>query len=184
MIIMTTRRKFVLSTLGLIGAPSYSLAGWKTLQGNEDYAWKDGAYSLIIAEVKEISGVSGDKKMGTHKATLNPVATLAGTLDPGATFSLDVRLYCGVGSTSIPSAPLKGATVIAVLRGIDYVASDDCAFMPDRSALVTIDGFADKRVMETIRKLRLTRHPEEADILPEIPKERGDGVKPAPPGNK
>jgi hypothetical protein len=178
---MTTRRKFVLSTLGLLVGPSCTHGGTNSLHGNEPRAWDDGGYNLIIAEAQDVMAVPGDKSRGNYKAKLIVFATLAGTLDPGANASLEVTFECGVpGPVSILAVPKNGAMVLAVLGEKDYVTSDDCSFMPDRSALVTIDGLADKRVMETIRKLRFNRHPAEADIPMEFPKERG-GVKPGPP---
>jgi len=95
-----------------------------------------------------------------------------------------VWLDSGGAETSIKSVPKKRAFVLAVLAKKDYIARDDCTFMPGHSSLVTIEGFGDKRVMDTILKLRFSRHPAEADIPMEFPKEGGDGVKSASPGNK
>jgi len=179
---MKTRRTFIFSTLGVLLAPVCVEGGTGSLHGNEPRAWDEGGYFLIVAQVKEVAAVSGDKSRGNYKATLIPYATLAGVFDPGEDSSLEVTFTCGVPRPiSIKAVPKKGAIVLAVLGGKDWVTDDDCSFMPDRSALVTIDGMADKRVIETIRKLRLGRHPPEADIPMEFPKESGDRVKPTPP---
>lgn len=149
-------------------------AGWGRLTGGEPQIWTaperdEGAiprahYSVIIARVRDVAEVKDDRALGTHQATLEPMVALAGHCDPGAETILHVRFYCGGGDTSIFAVPPKGAMVLAVMRNQDYIASEECMFMPERSALIEIHGLNDPRVLDTIIRLRKARHPDDAGL--------------------
>jgi len=92
------------------------------------------------------------------------LAILAGYCDPIKEAILNVKFFCGEAYISILAVPKKGALVVAVMNGKHYVASEFCTFMPEGSALVTVDGLNDPRVLEIIIKLRKARHPEDPDL--------------------
>ncbi len=128
--------------------------GFKT--GKEWQMWTVDRYSVIIAHVSSVSELQeGDN--GTHRATLEPLALLAGSLDPSKHSALNVTFSANGMSSSIKSPPKQGAIVLAVIQGDNFVISDVCTFMPGQSALVELTGLGDRRVVETLKKIQDAR---------------------------
>jgi hypothetical protein len=144
-----------------------ALGGIGTISGRESDLWTDYHCSVVLARVGDIVELKHELDNGTHRAKLQPLATLAGILDPGASPTLDVRFYSGTNTSSIGRAPAKGDLVIAVVvigrrhgeekQPSDWVTSDLCTFMPDDSALVAVDGLGDPRILQTIDRIRDAR---------------------------
>ncbi len=156
--------KSVLIALSLFGAvitlctPSH--AGIATTTGKEWRLWSEGDYSVVVARVVEIERAKGDNgDAGVYFATFEPIALLAGSLDPSLNPSIHVSMYVGNigGGTSISDAPDKGSMVLAVVQHGNFVVSDICTFMPKNSAMVQITGLGDARIIETLKKLQDAR---------------------------
>lgn len=146
-----------------------SFAGLGTHTGREWHFWhtKSGN-SLVVANISSIRRVDPrwDYEM---TADLTPIATIAGTFDPGAQKSLNVRFWVSFTTSSINKVPAEGALVMAMLwvdpTGQDsrtpFIDSSICKFMPGESAMVEIDGLGDQRVIETILRLKDAREHED-----------------------
>jgi hypothetical protein len=148
-------------------ATANSRAGLGTTTGRERKLWTTYRYSVIVAKIRDVREGKGEGYQA-HHATLLPVATIAGTLDPSVTPSLDVRFYRSDLTSSIKGElPKDGAIVLAaVIMGrhhadetepSDWVDSDLVAFMPNRSGLVVIKGLDDPLVAETLQKIQAVR---------------------------
>jgi hypothetical protein len=156
----------VLGTIVLaFAAASPAAAGLGTTTGRERGLWTHGRYAVVVARVGSVADLDVHRDAGTHAVVLEPLATLAGALDPGVAPQLSARLYVGGTGTTIRSAPPAGATVLAVLQLPEkpeqeaFIVSDICTFMPDRASLVVVDGVGDARVAATVARLRAARTP-------------------------
>lgn len=155
---------FVGTTLLLVGETC--LGGWGTIDGTEQGLWTDEQLVVVVARFTAYRRNDGPQAPGWDEAALVPLATLAGTFDPSNTTELPVRFFEGVAS-SIRTVPKEGAVVLAVIRmnfrnGEDKapangIVSDGCTFMPDESSLVPVNGVGDKRVVETLDRVRKAR---------------------------
>jgi hypothetical protein len=135
-------------------------AALPTTTGSERKLWDEGGYAVIVAKVEEILELGQEDRLknhATHTAALVPLATIAGTLDPSTHRKLLVTLNIGSFTTSVDHAPPRGAWVLAVIEPGPMVAADICTFMPDNAGLVVIDGPADKRVAETLKRIQEAR---------------------------
>ena len=160
---------FKLSVLGALALTLATVfpaaAGLGTTTGRERGLWTDGRYAVVVARVRSVANLDVHGDAGTHAVALEPLATLAGGFDPSGAAQISARLYVGATGTTIRSAPPAGATVLAVLQLPEkpeqdaFIVSDICTFMPDRAALVVVEGLADARVAATVARLREARTP-------------------------
>src|SRR6185437_2194969 len=140
-----------------------------TTTGSERHLWDGGKFSVIVARVLSIKALEnhGEGMGGTHIASVELFATLAGHFDPSKTGLLEVRFYVGDTTTSIKTAPIVGSIVIAVIhpgfidgdekRPYIAVTSDECTFMPNQSSLVQVKSLDDKRILEVLDRVRKAR---------------------------
>jgi hypothetical protein len=149
-----------------------SSGGVGTLTGREPRIWNEGNISVIAATVAEVTKGEGEGHQ-PYRATLVPLATLAGSFDPSLRPALRVRFYVSSLTSSVENAPPNGATVLAVIEtsaihgdettASDWVRSDVCRFMPDGSALVVLKDLNDPRLGETLKRLQDARAHPDAD---------------------
>ena len=161
----------IIFVLGVIFLTRAAPGGTAVTRGSERDLWKSERYALVVAVVRDIVRLPRGDDSGSHRATFEPLATLAGSLDPSAKRTLEVTFEGEVPSSSIHQAPKKGAMVLAVIDRGNRVVPDFCEFMPGFSSLVTIDGLGDKRVAETIERLQLARNgpPDDKDAEKNVP---------------
>lgn len=143
-----------------------SMAGHVTTTGKEWGLWTEDRYSVIVASIHDITRTD-DPEPNDHRATLRPLATIAGTLDPRTHPLLPVRLYAVADDSSIKRLPPDGATVLAVVRAdmqqghdqepSNWVVSDTCTFMPEMAAMVTLRDARDPYVRETLKRIQEAR---------------------------
>jgi len=141
-------------------------AGWSTIHGDRPEIWRSGGLSVIIAVVQEAQVDSGPDDT-IYRAVLAPQATLAGAFDPSLARTLHVRFHAGGYGTSIESPPKPGSRILAAIRiGMEYadeqsrsdwIVSSSVDFMPKQSALVVLDGPADPRIEETLKRIQAAR---------------------------
>ena len=148
-----------------------SLGALPTTTGREPGLWTDGNYCVVVGTIHEIRRNTADNRV---QASLVPKATLAGSFDPSLHPQVRVDFRTGT-TSSIRHVPAKGATVLAVIRWgmaveegshtrkANWIVSDLCTFMPDRSALVVITGLDDPRVAQTLERIREARANPEPD---------------------
>jgi hypothetical protein len=145
------------------------LAAQGTVTGKEPEGWDTGAFNVVLGTLIDVQK-DGPAELNRYRATLVPLATLAGAFDPSLHPKVPVRFYVGRASSSIEQPPPSGATVIAVIvvgtlqadetEPSNWIRSDICAFMPGESAMVVVKGLGDARVAETLKKLQEARaHP-------------------------
>lgn len=155
--------------LGLVFV-SEAFAGLGTVTGREWESWSNGHLSVIVARVHDIVELDKNRNAGTHQATLEPLLTLLGPFNTANTPTLQVRFFWGIAS-SIREIPIPGQLILAVVTTdvvngdekvrSNFILSDICTFMPNRSSLVVLDGLNDPRLMETIERIRVARaHPD------------------------
>jgi hypothetical protein len=140
-------------------------AGLGTTIGNERGLWTTYRYSVIAATIRDVRPNADPSQ--PNRATLLPIATFAGTLDPSLNPKLEVRFYVGDRTSSVKGLPPDGATVLVAVivgrhhadekEGSDWIDSDLVAFMPNQSALVVIKGIDDPLVTQTLEKIRVAR---------------------------
>ena len=146
--------------VGITAAYACILAGaiWSETGKERDY-WEHRC--VIVARV---SRCTPDSSGGLFTADLQPIATLAGRLDPSLRATLSAKLSIGRLVSAIPSTP-SSSHVIAVISG---VGSDEATlaispamltFMPAglRRGLIEITGLDDPavtRVLAAVRELR------------------------------
>jgi hypothetical protein len=150
------------------GCASPAFAGWGTEHGDEERLWE--ANFLIVARVIDVRAI--DRKIDpedddTHLLLLEPLLTLAGSFDPSQQSELRVRLCVADHADSVGEAPPKGSTILVVIyhgeiagdvtRPALCIPTARCLFMPDDAALVVLKDAADKRILETVRKVRAAR---------------------------
>ncbi|HEX5243847.1 MAG TPA: hypothetical protein VFW23_11345 [Tepidisphaeraceae bacterium] len=136
-----------------------SNAGLDTQEGNERGLWTKGYYSVIVARV----GAIKEAAPSTERATLEPLCTIAGLLDPSDHRELHVVFYSDGMTSSIRSVPKRGDLILAVIRGDDFIVSDICRFMPDESSLVVVNGLNDPRIPGTLKRIQDARPHERRD---------------------
>ncbi len=141
---------------------SRSDGGLDMSTGREWHLWMQARYSLIIARVKAITQARPGEN-GTHRAILEPICTLAGSLDPSEHPTLDVTLYADGMTSSVGTPPKQGSLILAVTQGTNFIVSDICTFMPNRASVQEINGMGDPRVLETLKKLQDARAHAEPD---------------------
>lgn len=146
------------------------MAGLGTITGKEWGLWTEDRTSVIAATIRDVRKWEGGD-YGQYRATLVPLATLAGSLDPSLNPQLPVQFYVSDLTSSIRLSkplPKDGSTVLAVVqmpkpqnadreKPAGFIVSDICTFMPDGSALVPIDGLGDAKVAETLKKIQVAR---------------------------
>ena len=148
--------------------PSAS-AGRGTNYGDEKWLWESSF--LIVARVSEVRAVDPKKdhdSEASHILTLEPLATIAGHLDPSQQAGLQVSLYTDPFGSTVFKAPKKGALILAVIcpgnvegdenRPNFCVSPEVCRFMPDKAGYVVVHDMADKIIYDTMKKLREIRH--------------------------
>jgi hypothetical protein len=139
--------------------------GVGTTTGREWGRWTEDQYSVIVAKIREVARTGEDPCM--YRAVFEPLATLAGRFDPSAQSAWEVRFYAGA-DTSNRKPPQSGATVIAVIQPVPlddgrnhpqrlFVVSDYCGFIPGESSILEVDGLADPRIAEVVKKIREAR---------------------------
>lgn len=154
---------FVISCLSVAVRGAEGTIEAKDLGGD----FQNGAFIVMVANVIEIKDIGNDDRRGNYEIVFSPLATLAGCFD--ATEAKALRAYGHLRSfgSSILEVPAKGSTVMVVLarfplggdpNKVDvFIQSEGCPFMPGASSMVTVDGLGDKRVLETIAKIRKAR---------------------------
>jgi hypothetical protein len=119
--------------------------------------------SVIVAKVDAIRVLKIEEQKhlptGTHKLTLEPLAVIAGNLDPSTHPKLDLVVWIvDAPGMMIKTEPHVGDTVMAVVMWNDKsVEPGPCDFMPGQSGLVVLDGLGDKHVHETLERIRAGR---------------------------
>jgi hypothetical protein len=148
----------LLSFVLLLVGPSPSDAGIRVNRGDERGFWTEDHFVVLLARIaNEAKHVDGADSPHYYKMTIQPLATLAGAFDASEQAGLKVTLY--IGGPNIRDIPPVGATVLAVVKDSNFIVSDTCMFMPDHSPLAVVDGLGDRRVIETIDRLRKVRLP-------------------------
>jgi len=152
----------------LVIACNPTLAGLGTTTGREWLQWTQSGYCVVVGRLDDARHHDADVA-GKYRATFAPLASFAGTFDPGAFPAIPVIFYGGKNS-SIRDVPAHGSMVLAVMqfrlpegdeKPSGFIVSDICTFMPGESSLVRIDGLNDPRVLDTVKKLRDARaHPD------------------------
>jgi hypothetical protein len=145
-----------LGLLSVLMTSRYARAGGAIYS---DLLWSENNEALVIAQVVDDGPrvLNADHIGGNAFAVLEPLAVLAGQLDPSATPDIKVTFYQGPGARHIFNLPPKGSLVLAVVSDKNFIISDTCTFMPDGSPLVVLDGLGDRRILETIGRLRKVR---------------------------
>ncbi len=132
-----------------------SLAAIRTITGVEEDIWT--VLSVVYADISSVAN-AGPAKVDF---TLQVRATLSGSYDAAAKPVLQAELRYGFLTSAIPQPPAAKTRVVVVLRrfpdGRYSVPSDFMTFMPNRAAIVTVAGFDDPKVAETISRLRELR---------------------------
>lgn len=149
--------------------------------------------NIIIARVVALSKAKEGSDLANNGyrdlATLEPLATLAGLLDPSLRPKVDVGLWIsdapGFKTTKLPPV---GAIVLAMIMANDQtIFPETCPVMPDGSGLVVLDGVGDRRVHETLERIRVARAAakaqEEADVKRVETQPAADTNSPAPRRN-
>ena len=135
--------------------------GTATVNGSEPGLFTIDRFSVVVARVIEIKAVDPNDRHPTEfEVILEPLALVAGTLDPSENARIREQFTAGNAvNLSIRKPPPKDAIVLAMLKG-DYIVSSAATFMPDGVPLVVINGIGDKRVAETLSRIREARaHP-------------------------
>jgi hypothetical protein len=143
-------------------------AGVEMLDGRESKIWAKGAAYLIVARVTKVLALDGKEDDATHLITLDPIFTVAGEFDPATHPQVEARLYVVPNSDVwVPVAPSKDSILLALIiegsiggdanRPFPWVSPDICLFMPDRRGLITLHDLNDKRITETLERIREAR---------------------------
>ena len=162
-------------------------AAQRTTTGKEWRLWTEGGFSVVVGTIHDTKEEAPDGDL-RYRATLKPLATLAGSFDPSLHATLPVTFYTGKAISSIERPPAgDGANVLVVLR---YQAPEDerqapswiivadiCTFMPDQSALVIITGPDDLKVAATLKKLQEARANPDPSPYPKNSKPAPDDQK-------
>jgi hypothetical protein len=126
------------------------LAAQGTVTGKEPEGWDTGAFNVVLGTLIDVQK-DGPAELNRYRATLVPLATLAGAFDPSLHPKVPVRFYVGRASSSIEQPPPSGATVIAVIVVGTLQAYET----------VVLTGFDDARIAQTLKKLQDARaHPD------------------------
>jgi hypothetical protein len=135
-------------------------AGSQPVEGDESGLWNADMLSVVVGT---IIGVKADDPRRAqpvdYTVRLEPIATLAGHLDPSLHRELHLRLKASDATTllAIHFVPKKGDLVMAVVLAEDTIYHDATLFMPDGVPLVVLDGVGDKRVVETLHRIQEAR---------------------------
>jgi hypothetical protein len=125
----------------------------------DDFTWKDDDVVLMVARVIDVGTRPTDANNigGNAWAVIEPVAILAGELDPTSVHTLHVTFYYSRITPGRTELPPKGCTILAIVQGENFIISDECKFMPDQAAMVVVDGLGDRRIIDTVNRLRKVR---------------------------
>jgi len=170
---MLSKATLLIIVLCLICNVSATLAALGTYTGREPGFWQ--RQFIIVARVNGVHTLDRQRdpqEDATHILSLEPLLTLAGNFDPSRQPVIKVRVAVTAPSSTIQSSsvtepPREGSIVLAVIgsgnidsddrRPFLWVASEICLFMPDEAGLVTLQGLSDKRILETLKKVRERR---------------------------
>lgn len=140
-----------------------ALAGQGVIYGDEEQAFVADRYSVILATVEDV-GTNPDTAFFKYRARLRPFGTLAGTLEPARWRTMDVVFESGTPTTSIRAVPVKGAKLLVVVlpdvqvdaKGTSQhmAVSAVCAFMPEGAAMVSVNGFDDPLIQQTLERIQ------------------------------
>lgn len=158
--------RFLIASCLVLWLGTRVFGGIDSLEGGDEGLWDEGGHSLIVARVRSVEALPS--KVGpTHRAVLEPLATLAGHLDPSAQSTIVVLLYAQAMGTSVHAAPEKGDWILAVIWAAAtdgderqkslYIESAFCRFMPKDAAVVVIRGLDDSIVKETLTRIQTSR---------------------------
>lgn len=155
-------RLFVLMAALSALSPRHCNAGWATRTGREWHYWAEGQQSAIVAKVKSATPAEDSR----YFAVIEPVATLAGALDPSTHSTLHVSMYVAPrgAPTALNKPPIVGSYIVAIIQGYDFIPSDVCTFMPDDgAAFVQVSGLSDPKVLGILKAIRDAREHEDPD---------------------
>jgi hypothetical protein len=162
-----------------------ALAALRRTSAGDPDVWERRDYSVVIATITDV------QKKGEgyvpYTASLAPIATIAGRLDPSLRSSVAVSFYVSSLTSSIPAPPQEGALVLAAVERVSdpdrekpasfWVDSNVCPFMPDDAGIVTLKDLNDPRIAQTLQRIRDAR----AGAMPKALREaieRGASTRP------
>lgn len=148
-----------LIALVVLSCAAPPVAAIPTFDGEYDESWDAGRYSVIVAQVKAVEKAKDDS---SWRATLLPMSTIAGKFDPGEHPELNVKSFGIGGSRNVPRVGDTVLTVVIISKapGRGWVVPIVyMTFMPggEGDPLVVIDGPADRRVLETLKRIQQAR---------------------------
>ena len=172
---------YVVVLFGLFFDARLSLAGFTRYYVSD----LDDSFSVIVARVNYVAEDHSDEKRGTttatHQLDIEPLFNLTGPLDPSRIRSLSALIIVSDFASSIQVVPGKGDIILAVIENthrdgepIYGICSEACDFMPDAHGCVIIKRFNDKRIWETLEKLRKGREDEAKEKAKEGEKPKND----------
>jgi hypothetical protein len=117
--------------------------------------------SVIVARVLDVTRRKDDLEhyRGSHNVTLEPLMLLAGLLDPSVHPKIEpIASFSEAAGVFTKEPPPKGAVILVVLmENGEGIHSDRCSFMPNDFPLIVLDGLGDKRILETLDRIRKAR---------------------------
>jgi hypothetical protein len=152
------------SVLLLLLMCGVSGGGIDTITGDERGLWTEGHISVIVARVTAMEEFFGRDAPASYRATLEPIALIAGSFDPSEHPTPRASFVAGPAAAMvIHDPPPKGALVLVVLRDADWIYSDTCLFMPDRVPITILTGLDDKRIAQTLKRIQDAREKARAE---------------------
>ncbi|HET6250476.1 MAG TPA: hypothetical protein VFE47_22500 [Tepidisphaeraceae bacterium] len=163
----------VIATIILCVTP-WAFCATRTITARGEKLWDRGGEYLIVAVVEDVVPLNGPNENATHLLTFQPICTLAGEFDPVKEPEIKARAWIDekhekYGRSSMDKIPAKGEMVLVLITpvgiGLDvkgsvlWVADEICTFMPDEYGLVPVKDLSDKRIMETVERVRRGRIP-------------------------
>ncbi len=123
--------------------------------GDPPAYWKNAA--VIYARIDDVKKVLGDQ----YKLRLRGIATLTGEYDTAAENIIDVDVRIQWGQRAVQFVPPRGVHVIALIQrdrnGSYFIPDVRPRFLAAPEPLITVTGFDDPKVTETIENLRKLR---------------------------
>lgn len=157
--------RIIATCAALLALTCHARAGLGTITGKEAEGWDSGYYNVVVGTIHDVQKEQ-DQPPERHRALLVPRATLGGTFDCSLHPKLPVTFYIGAATSSVTRIPPEGASVLVLIQFLPgengqtaagFIFSDICTFMPDKSAMVVINGMDDPRLVDTLKRLQDAR---------------------------
>lgn len=136
-----------------------ALGGIITNDGTERGYWNSTV--VVYCDIVKVDIVQKATEINGHAAlsqtttvVINPIATLAGTIDPSSSPTIRAYAEFGIGLSDPPTEGSKAVVVIQRYENQYSIPNGGVCYMPNKIAITEVKNFEDPKVAAIIENLR------------------------------